>query len=149
MRPAQEWATPEGAPVALQCVVDLLGNLCNADDPARLPLVRSRVPPLVTDSRLGPAVDLDALLLTLLEDIVTGTLGSAVNHLHGLEFGCLCQRSFHCLDVACVTLTRRGSQSSVWAPTVTLFKIMWEHNTAVHRLNLLAPSLCKRSCDST
>ena len=59
--------------MALQCVVDLLGNLCNADDPQRLPLVRSRVPPLVADSRRGPAVDLDALLLTLLEDIVTGT----------------------------------------------------------------------------
>ena len=36
----QEWASPDGAPVALQCVVDLLGNACNADDPARLPLVR-------------------------------------------------------------------------------------------------------------
>jgi len=30
------------------------------------------VAPLVADSRCGPAVDLDALLLTLLEDIVTG-----------------------------------------------------------------------------
>ncbi len=79
---AQEWATPEGAPVALQCVVDLLGNLCNADDPARLPLVRSRVPPLIADSRRGPAVDLDALLLTLLEDIVTGTQISNITHMH-------------------------------------------------------------------
>jgi hypothetical protein len=68
--------------VALQCVVDLLGNLCNADDPARLPLVRSRVPPLIADSRRGPAVDLDALLLTLLEDIVTGTQISNITHMH-------------------------------------------------------------------
>ncbi len=37
----QEWASPDGAPIALQCVGDLLGNACNADDPARLPLVRA------------------------------------------------------------------------------------------------------------
>ena len=35
----QDWASPGGASIALQCVVDLLGNACNADDPARLPLV--------------------------------------------------------------------------------------------------------------
>jgi len=37
----QEWASPDGAPIALQCVVDLLGNACNADDPTRLLLVRA------------------------------------------------------------------------------------------------------------
>ena len=84
----KEWAAPEGAPVALQCVVDLLGNLCNADDPARLPLVRSRVPPLVADSRRGPAVDLDALLLTLLEDIIAGAKALAMAALHVIDFGC-------------------------------------------------------------
>ena len=36
------------------------------------PQVRSRVPPLVATSHYGPAVDLDALLLALLEDVVTG-----------------------------------------------------------------------------
>ena len=34
--------------------------------------MRSRVPPLVAASRCGPAIDLDALLLALLQDVVTG-----------------------------------------------------------------------------
>ena len=52
--------------------MDVLGNVCNSDDPARLPLVRARVAPLISHSQRGPAVDLDALLLALVDDIMSG-----------------------------------------------------------------------------
>ena len=61
----------------MQCVMDLLGNAYNATNPAGLDLCARCVVPNIQDSRLGPSVDLDALLQMLLDDLESGELLSA------------------------------------------------------------------------
>ena len=69
----QEWGGNDGAVVPIQCVLDVVGNAFNTNDPASLPVVHDHLLPLIQDSNKGPAVDLDALLLVLLEESLAGT----------------------------------------------------------------------------
>ena len=69
----QEWGGSDGAVVPIQCVLDVVGNAFNTNDPASLPVVQGHLLPLIQDSNKGPAVDLDALLLVLLEESLAGT----------------------------------------------------------------------------
>ena len=78
----QEWGGSDGAVVPIQCVLDVVGNAFNTNDPASLPVVQDHLLPLIQDSSKGPAVDLDALLLVLLEESLAGTAW------HGMLFVC-------------------------------------------------------------
>ncbi|DBB10139.1 TPA: hypothetical protein ACH3X3_001723 [Trebouxia sp. C0006] len=68
----QEWGGSDGAVVPIQCVLDVIGNAFNTNYPASLPVVQDHLLPLIQDSNKGPAVDLDALLLVLLEESLAG-----------------------------------------------------------------------------
>ncbi|KAK9811708.1 hypothetical protein WJX72_008766 [[Myrmecia] bisecta] len=69
----QEWARPEGTAIPIQCIMDILGNVYNVDNPAALPVIAQRILPLVTVSRRGPSLDLDSFLLVLLEESSKGS----------------------------------------------------------------------------
>ena len=58
----------------MQCVMDLLGNAYNVTNPAALDFCARCVVPNIQDSRLGPSMDLDALLQVLLDDLEAGEL---------------------------------------------------------------------------
>ena len=68
----QEWRCSEGALLPIQCVMDVLGNAYNDNNPAGLPVAQQQVLPLVQNSRMGPAVDMDALLQVLLSECLQG-----------------------------------------------------------------------------
>ncbi len=68
----QDWAQPGGALVPMQCVMDLLGNAYNVTHPAALDFCARCVVPNIQESRLGPSMDLDALLQVLLDDLESG-----------------------------------------------------------------------------
>ena len=70
----QDWAQPGGALVPMQCVMDLLGNAYNVTNPAGLDFCARCVVPNIQESRLGPSMDLDALLQVLLDDLESGEL---------------------------------------------------------------------------
>lgn len=69
----QDWGGSDGAVVPIQCVLDVVGNAFNTNDPASLPVAHDHLLPLIQDSNKGPAIDLDALLLVLLEESLAGT----------------------------------------------------------------------------
>ena len=52
--------------------MDVMGNAFNTNNPAGLPVAQDHVLPLIQDSRKGPAVDLDAFLLLMLEEHLQG-----------------------------------------------------------------------------
>ncbi|KAL0031101.1 hypothetical protein WJX77_003837 [Trebouxia sp. C0004] len=68
----QDWVGSDEAVVPIQCVLDVVGNAFNTNDPASLPVVQDHLLPLIQDSNKGPAIDLDALLLVLLEENLAG-----------------------------------------------------------------------------
>ena len=76
----QDWAQPGGALVPMQCVMDLLGNAYNVSNPAALDFCARCVVPNIQDSRLGPSMDLDALLQVLLDDLEAGELLLGTTH---------------------------------------------------------------------
>ena len=69
----QEWQSSNGTVVPIQCVIDVVGNAFNSNDPAGLPVAQSQLMPLIQDSKKGPAIDLDAFLLVMLEEHLQGT----------------------------------------------------------------------------
>ena len=87
----QEWAQPGGAVVPMQCVMDLLGNAYNVTNPAALDFCTRCVVPNIQDSRLGPSMDLDALLQVLLDDLESGELLPAllVTAAHQIRLGAI------------------------------------------------------------
>jgi len=58
--------------VPIQCVLDVVGNAFNSNNPAGLPVAQDHLLPLIQDSKKGPAIDLDAFLLALLEENLQG-----------------------------------------------------------------------------
>ena len=68
----QEWQSSNGAVIPIQCVMDVVGNAFNNNNPAGLPVAQHLLP-LIQDSRTGPAIDLDAFLLAMLEEHLQGT----------------------------------------------------------------------------
>ncbi|GMH45918.1 hypothetical protein BSKO_13881 [Bryopsis sp. KO-2023] len=62
------WAKVEGATIPLQCVLDLLGNVYNAEQPALLEVVTSRLVSLIRMTSVGPCIDLDAFLMVIMSE---------------------------------------------------------------------------------
>lgn len=52
--------------------MDVVGNAFNANNPASLPVAQEHLLPLIQDSKKGPAIDLDAFLLVMLEESLQG-----------------------------------------------------------------------------
>lgn len=76
----------EGALVPVQCVMDVLANAYNDNSPAGLPVAQQQLLPLVQDSRLGPALDLDAFLQVLVTECLQGdTCRILLQHAVGLR----------------------------------------------------------------
>lgn len=69
----QEWQSSNGAVIPIQCIMDVVGNAFNHNNPAGLPVAQQLLL-LVQDSRKGPAIDLDAFLLAMLEEHLQGRL---------------------------------------------------------------------------
>lgn len=93
----QEWGGNDGAVVPIQCVLDVVGNAFNTNDPGSLPVVQDHLLPLIQDSNKGPAIDLDALLLVLLEESLAGT-------------------AWHGMLLVCGLLGSKGSLQ--WTPSI-------------------------------
>ena len=74
----QDWQSSEGALVPVQCVMDVLANAYNDNSPAALPVAQQLLLPLVQDSRLGPALGLDAFLQVLVTECLQGDAGRAL-----------------------------------------------------------------------
>lgn len=68
----QEWESNDGAVLPIQCIMDVIGNAFNSNNPAGLPVAQLLLP-LILDSRKGPAIDFDAFLLAMLEEYLQGT----------------------------------------------------------------------------
>ena len=69
----KQWATPEGVTVPIQAAYDLVGNLFNVQSPGDLDGALSRrLGALIIPGQAGPMVDLDALLLTLVNEFNMG-----------------------------------------------------------------------------
>ena len=68
----QEWQSTDGAQIPIQCVMDVVGNAFNSNAPAELPVAYKQLMPLIQTSRRGPAIDLDAFLLVMLEEHLQG-----------------------------------------------------------------------------
>lgn len=68
----REWASAVSTHVPLQCVLDLLGNLYNAEQPALLDVMAVRLLRLVQISDLGPCIDLDLLLMVIMNEYNSG-----------------------------------------------------------------------------
>lgn len=62
----------------VQCIVDLLANAYNSDAPSAVEGIMQKLEPLIQDSPLGLAVDLDALLQVLIGEIMSGICEWAV-----------------------------------------------------------------------
>ena len=73
----QDWQSSDGAVIPIQCIMDVVGNAFNNNNPAELP-VAQRLLPLILDSRKGPAIDFDAFLLTMLEEHLQGRLACSI-----------------------------------------------------------------------
>lgn len=69
----QEWQSSEGAVLPIQCIMDVVGNAFNDNNPAGLPVAQHLLP-LIQDSRKGPAIDFDAFLLVMLEEHMQGRM---------------------------------------------------------------------------
>ena len=69
----QEWESNDGAVLPIQCIMDVIGNAFNSNNPAGLPVAQQLLP-LIVDSRKGPAIDFDAFLLAMLEEHAQGTV---------------------------------------------------------------------------
>ncbi|MEW5312328.1 MAG: hypothetical protein WDW38_003970 [Sanguina aurantia] len=68
------WASERGCQIPIQAVYDLVGNLFNVQSPTELDgAVGRRLGSLVLPGHTGPAVDLDALLLLLVNEHQAGT----------------------------------------------------------------------------
>ena len=52
--------------------MDVVGNAFNSNAPAELPVAREQLLPLIQQSKKGPAIDLDAFLLAMLEQHLQG-----------------------------------------------------------------------------
>ena len=91
--------------VPIQCVLDVVGNAFNTNDPASLPVVQDHLLPLIQDSSKGPAVDLDALLLVLLEESLAGT-------------------AWHGMLLVCGFLGGEGNLNPLWAPSILAWLLM-------------------------
>ena len=52
--------------------MDVVGNAFNSNTPAELPVAREQLLPLIQQSKKGPAIDLDAFLLAMLEQHLQG-----------------------------------------------------------------------------
>lgn len=74
MMSMQEWQSSDGSVVPIQCIMDVVGNAFNSNNPAGLPVAQSHLMPLIQDSKKGPAIDLDAFLLVMLEEHLQGRL---------------------------------------------------------------------------
>ena len=68
----QDWQSSEGALLPVQCMMDVLANVYNDNSPAGLPVSQQQLLPLMQESRLGPALDLDAFLQVLVNDFLQG-----------------------------------------------------------------------------
>ena len=69
----KQWATSEGVTVPIQAAYDLVGNLFNVQSPTDLDGALSRrLGALIIPGQAGPMVDLDALLLTLVNEFNMG-----------------------------------------------------------------------------
>ena len=68
----QAWEGLETALIPWQCVVDLLANAYNTDSPTALTGVMQQLEPLVQESPIGLALDLDAMLEVLIAEVVQG-----------------------------------------------------------------------------
>lgn len=72
--------------------MDVVGNAFNANNPASLPVAQEHLLPLIQDSKKGPAIDLDAFLLAMLEESLQGTA------LAGCVAKCCCSCSLDVLS---------------------------------------------------
>lgn len=70
--PRRQWGSARGCRLPIQCVVDVLGNVYNAQTADSLGGVSASLTKIVIDSEIGPAVDMDALLLLLVEEYQSG-----------------------------------------------------------------------------
>eukprot|EP00892_Ulva_mutabilis_P008523 jgi/Ulvmu1/6042/UM027_0019.1 len=66
------WPTDRGAPLPVPAVMDLLANLYNAENPTQLPVTKAQVAGLLKQTKIGPAVDFDVLLLALVHEFMLG-----------------------------------------------------------------------------
>lgn len=80
----QEWQGNGGAVIPIQCIMDVVGNAFNTDNPAGLPVAQQLLP-LIQDSRKGPAIDLDAFLLAMLEEHLQGRLACSRRKCRSLQ----------------------------------------------------------------
>ena len=63
----QEWEVGSaGLPVP--CMMDILANAYNTNQPAQLPVVQGSLKHIMKEGKLGPSVDLDSFLATLLKE---------------------------------------------------------------------------------
>ena len=63
----QEWDVGNaGLPVP--CMMDVLANLYNTNNPGQLPVVQRSLKHIMKEGKLGPSVDLDSFLATLLKE---------------------------------------------------------------------------------
>lgn len=70
----KEWATPAGMKLPIQCVIDLLANVYNAQDSVSLGPDAHHITSLVIMGPSGPSVDLDDMMLAL---VATHARGAA------------------------------------------------------------------------
>ena len=73
----QEWESSDGAVLPIQCIMDVVGNAFNSNNPAGLPVAQHLLP-LIQDSRKGPAIDFDAFLLAMLEEHLQGRVTCSI-----------------------------------------------------------------------
>lgn len=74
----QEWESSDRAVLPIHCTMDVVGNACNSNNPAGLPVVQKLLP-LIQDSRKGPAIDFDAFLLAMLEEHLQGKVACLIH----------------------------------------------------------------------
>jgi len=87
----QEWAeSEEGVGLPLSCVMDVLANVYNTDAPALLDCARRGLVPLIRQGRRGPAIDIDALLLVLVNEFADGKQRTASAHNAASNGCCSC-----------------------------------------------------------
>eukprot|EP00210_Caulerpa_lentillifera_P007491 g7157.t1 len=68
----RNWSMVEGVSLPLQCIMDVVANLYNTDNPAGLDISKKHVSVLIKDSPVGPAVDFDTFLFLMLHQFQKG-----------------------------------------------------------------------------
>ena len=68
----QEWQSTDGAQIPILSVMDVVGNAFTSNAPAYLPVSHKHLMTLIQTSKRGPAIDLDAFLLVMLEEHLQG-----------------------------------------------------------------------------